>query len=118
MRDTYNKIEEALFLAEQTLTYSEVTVAITELANLIINTDEEIDWYMCEGNRACSACLGDIITGAYWFYTDFHAGQTSPEYAALCALGEIFNPGYCSGVEKNTCEADVYKELEYLLNEE
>lgn len=38
------------------------------------------------------ACLGDLVVGAYWACTDWHAGQFSDTYAALCSLGNVYSP--------------------------
>jgi hypothetical protein len=54
------------------------------------NETDESTWSIGEHTEAP---LGDLIVGAYWSLTEWHAGQSSPEYAALCALGEIFSPG-------------------------
>lgn len=62
---------------------------LMELAQAI-KAEEETDWSMGEFSEAC---LSDLIPGAYWSLTEWHAGQWSPEYAALCALGDIFSPG-------------------------
>lgn len=37
--------------------------------------------------------LPDIIVASYWHLTQWHGGQTSDTYAALCALGQVFTPG-------------------------
>ena len=55
-----------------------------------INGEDETNWYLGEGLE-CS--LSDLIPGAYWSLTEWHGGQWSEEYAALCALGSIFSPG-------------------------
>jgi hypothetical protein len=61
-----------------------------------IKSEEETNWELGE----CGACcLSDFLAGAYWSLTEWHAGQWSPEYAALCALGGIFRPGCTSAPE-------------------
>ena len=42
-----------------------------------------------------------MIVGAYWHYSEWHGGQTSDGYAALCALGKIFRPGMTGPEEGN-----------------
>ena len=69
-------------------------------------TDESI-WSSLGDGEECA--LGDLIVGAYWAMTDWHAGQSSPEYAALCALGRIYSPGYSSGPESDSGEVIAYE---------
>ena len=72
--------------------------AIIELCDAI-QADEETNWHLGE----CGACcLADFLPGAYWALAEWHAGQASDSYAALCAIGSIFSPGRCS----NTPEED------------
>ena len=61
-----------------------------------ITEEEETDWSLGEFLE-CS--LDSLIVGAYWSLTEWHGGQSSPEYAALCALGCIFSPGMSSPPE-------------------
>lgn len=35
----------------------------------------------------------DIVEAHYAFYTDYHGGQNSPEYARLCRISRYFRPG-------------------------
>jgi hypothetical protein len=66
-----------------------------------IKAEDETDWYMNE----CGECtLDEFIIGAFWSFAQWHGGQSSPEYAALCALGDIFSPGMSSGPEDDTGE--------------
>jgi hypothetical protein len=55
------------------------------------------------------APLGDLIIGAYWTLTEWHAGQSSPSYAAMCSLGQVFSPGHASGPEPDSSEAIAYE---------
>lgn len=63
--------------------------ALIELCDAI-NAEDETDWYLGE---YADCCLCDLLPGAYWALTEWHAGQYSPEYRALCAIGSIFQPG-------------------------
>jgi hypothetical protein len=67
--------------------------------------DHETDESTWSLGEFTEAPLGDLIVGAYWTLTEWHAGQASPEYAALCALGQIFSPGMTSGPDPDSCEA-------------
>ena len=55
-----------------------------------VKAEEETAWHMGEGSEATLDCL---FIGAFWALSEWHAGQWSPEYAALSALGGIFSPG-------------------------
>jgi len=65
-----------------------------------INAEEETDWSLGEFNEAP---LSDLIPGAYWSLTEWHAGQYSATYAALCALGSIFSPGLSKPPTEDMC---------------
>lgn len=68
-----------------------------------INTEDKINWSLGE----CDDCtLDSFLIGAYWSLCEWHGGQSSPEYAALCAIGSIFSPGM-------TTPPDSYDEPEY-----
>ena len=58
-----------------------------------INTEDETNWSIGECE---AASLDSLIVGAYWSLTEWHGGQDSATYAALCALGGIFSPGMTS----------------------
>ena len=58
-----------------------------------IKAEEETNWSLGE-SLECS--LDSLIVGAYWSLTEWHAGQASDSYAAMCALGAIFSPGMSS----------------------
>jgi hypothetical protein len=56
--------------------------------------DDDDSWlYYGEGGECC---LSDFIPGAYWALTEWHDGQFSDSYRAMCALGSIFSPGMSS----------------------
>lgn len=58
----------------------------------------------------CSeAALGDLIVGAYWACSEWHGGQFSDTYAALCSLGQVFSPGMCDGPEPDSGEFTAYE---------
>lgn len=94
--------------------YRRMVEAVASLANLIMasKTDESTWWI--EGNYS----LGDFIVGAYWHFTEYHEGQNSLTYRALCFLDEIFSPGCSSGPEKDSGEFDVYDLLNNLADYE
>jgi len=92
-----------------TKSYDEITEVIIILCMFVkaIPRDEEIDWGMGE-DLYCS--LDGLIVGAYWHYTEWHAGERSLSYKALCALGSIFTPGMTEPEYDN----DVYLSLNSL----
>jgi len=55
------------------------------------------------------APLGDLIVGAYWALSEWHGGQGSPTYAALCSLGQVFSPGCADGPEPDSSEFTAYE---------
>lgn len=63
--------------------------ALIELCEAV-SAEEETNWSLGEGLE-CS--LDDLLIGSYWSLTEWHGGQWSPEYRALCAIGGIFSPG-------------------------
>lgn len=71
--------------------------ALIDLAKAI-KAEEETNWSLGEFLE-CS--LDSLIVGAYWSLTEWHSGQWSDEYAALCALGAIFSPGITSAPESS-----------------
>jgi hypothetical protein len=89
IKQLYDVVYHNVATINGTMDYERVTDAIIALANEVHNTDTEIDWYIGEGNEFS---LDDLIVGAYWHFTEWHGGQWSKGYAALCALGEVFSP--------------------------
>lgn len=94
--------------------YAEITQAFIALANSVEfypvpeNGDTSELWYLGEHN---TAPLADLITGAYWHYTEWHAGQDSLSYAALSALGQVYTPNMATLDEDNYAEKATYDEL-------
>ena len=86
-----------------TMGYDRITDTLIKLSNTIMATDtDESIWHLGECDEFT---LDDLIIGAYWHYTEWHGGMCTKTYAALCALGEVFNPGmtsledYCCGAK-------------------
>jgi hypothetical protein len=93
----FNVVNHNLATINGTMGYDRITDTIIGLANAVHN-DPEPDWYIGEGGEFC---LDDLIIGAYWHFTEWHAGQYSKGYAALCALGQVFNPGMSTVEDEN-----------------
>lgn len=79
-----------LFYVDPALDYDRITDALISLANAIhAYTGDNDDWcYIGESDYP----LTDILTGAYWHFCHWHAGQWSNSYKALCALGQVYRP--------------------------
>jgi len=77
---------------------------LIELADAI-KAEDETDWSMGEFTEAP---LSDLIPGAYWSLTEWHGGQASESYAALCALGSIFGPGMSGTPNEDEPEFTAY----------
>lgn len=99
--------DRALFRIDSTMDYDRTIEALTSLANAVDDCEDDVDWCLGE----CGECtLDSLMIGAYWFCTDYHGGQWSPEYALQCAIGSFFNPGMTS-LEDETSEKYVYDAL-------
>ena len=96
----YRAIDASVFCTTGKLDYDRVTDAVIKLADVVDTYEGDYDdiWYIGEYG-ACT--LSDFIVGAYWHYTEWHAGQWSKGYAALSALGQVFNPGMSMPEEDN-----------------
>lgn len=106
--------ETNLFLVTGTLDYSRLIDAIALLADQVHDYDDGSDsaeaiWYL---ESLHCASIDSILVGAYWHLTEWHAGQSSNTYSALCRIGTVFNPGMTQGPEPESSEFDVYNELE------
>jgi hypothetical protein len=69
--------------------------ALIELAQAVHAEPSDNDAWLSLGEFGEFTCP-DLIVGAYWALSEWHAGQYSPEYAALSALGDVFQPGMSS----------------------
>ena len=111
----YDKCHESLFQTTSELDYNDTIAALTELADAVSEFDGDTDNLWTIGEFGC-ASLDNLLIGAYWFASEYYAGQSSPEYALLCAISETYSPGRCScGPEQDTSEQDTYEALETLL---
>ena len=77
--------------------------SIVELCDAIVD-ESETDWSIGEG-EICD--LSALLIGSYWALSEWHSGQTSDEYRALCAIGRIYSPN-ASGVEPESSEEIAY----------
>lgn len=104
-------IERSLFTIEPPLGYKKTMKAIEILAKLVHNYegDDEKLWYIGESGH-CT--VSDLLPGAFWFFVDYHGGQSSDEYRTQCVINEVFSPGMSTGPEPDSSEADVYAALQ------
>lgn len=96
------QLHDSILTISGTLSYDEVTDLFLKLPEAVEHF-EEFDWTTDLG--FCS--VDELIVGAYWHYTEWHGGQSSPGYAVLSALGTIFSPG----MEEPDTNNSVYVEL-------
>ncbi len=111
----YKAIDNSLFTINGKLSYDRLQDAILLLCEHIKqdNGEDESIWYIGEYS---AACLADFITGAYWHFTEWHAGQDSKSYACLSALGSIYSPNMASLEEENAGEFSTYELLNDMAN--
>lgn len=102
-KETFNKIITS-FLFRLDGADIDVTQSLTDLGNQVAAT-EDVEWALGEFGECM---LGDLIVGAYWCLTEWHGGQSSKTYAAMCSLGRVFSPGVANGPEPDTGEVIAY----------
>lgn len=102
--------------------YNRLTQAIDLLARLVHDypSDPSTEAYeLWEIGEFTEASLDSLIAGAYWHYSQWHEGQFSDSYRALCSLGLVFNPGpVANGPEPESSERDVFRELNNIAKRE
>lgn len=54
----------------------------------------------------------DIIQAHYWYYTNYHNGIMSKEYARLCKLQQYYKPGRFENMPTSYSAAQIYNQLE------
>lgn len=113
----HQAIETSLFTTKPGLPYSKIVKAFDLLARLIDDyPGESEDWVYIGESGCCS--LDSMIVAGYWHFSHWHAGQASPEYAALSSLGMIFSPGMSSEPRRNDNEFGCYKALDAMARRE
>ena len=109
-------INRSIFTIEPPLDYHRTTLAIIKLAELVHAHDGDSDdlWAIGESGY-CD--LASLLVGAYWHYSEWHAGQCSLGYHALCAIGQVYSPGMTNGPEPDSSEQSAYEQLAELAQE-
>jgi len=91
IKRVHNLIYSNLCTINGTLDYDRLTDAFILLANMIEEYDgEDNDELWAIGEFTFN--LPDMLVGAYWHFTEWHAGQASKSYQALCAIGQVYSP--------------------------
>lgn len=106
---------ESLFHSVQLDDYEGFMNQIIELSNAVADYEGETEsiWYLGEyGDYTLDA----LLVGAYWHFVEYHTGQFSLSYAALSAIGRVFNPGMTNGPEPESAELYVYETLNQLAD--
>lgn len=101
----YNKIAESEVFRRDGAKI-DLPAALIALGNAVHEYDGEIDWSLGEHNEAS---LDSLIVGAYWSCTEWHAGQSSDSYAALCTLGSVFSPSCTCTPDEESPEFTAYE---------
>lgn len=89
--DQFNIIDTALFSINGKLSYNDTTQAIIELAVMLAEYQGDTEDWLYIGECGIAA-MDDLITGAYWHYSEWYGGGLDNGYKALCALGQIYWP--------------------------
>ena len=95
------------------LSYERVTDCIIRLADMVAEK-ETPEFFLQETGEFNEFALDSLLIGAYWHFTEWHAGQSSKGYAALSSLGRIYSPGMETGPEQGTGERIAYELLHQL----
>jgi len=111
-----NLLEKNVTQINPTLDYNRVVRALEVLGQAVhsYKGDSEDIWYLND----CSYGVTDFIVGGYWHLSEWHSGQWSASYRALCSLGTVYTPNCEGAPSKETCEHDIYKMLDQLAEAE
>ena len=110
-------IDRNLLSINSTLDYERLTDCFILLGNMVNNLAEDNDDWFYLGESTYSGGIDALIVGAYWHFTEWHGGQQSKSYAALCALGQVFSPGMSTIEDEEGGGLDVYTTLNELAEE-
>jgi hypothetical protein len=86
----------------------DLPAALIALADAVDAEHPDSDAWLYLGEFGEFTCA-DLITGAYWALTEWHAGQYSDTYRAMCALGGIYRPGMeCAPTDEDEDRSDYW----------
>lgn len=54
----------------------------------------------------------DIVQAHYWYYTNYHTGMMSREYARLCKMQRYYKPSPFENMPTTFAAAYIYNQLE------
>ena len=84
-------IEHNLATINGTMDYRRITDCIIALADYLRDNETSEDtWWL--GEDGYLGGLADVIVGAYHHYAEWHWGEWSPSYRAMCSLRRVFEP--------------------------
>ena len=105
-------IDRSLFSIDGKLDYDGLTESLYSLAYQIDKLPPEYETESLWNYGEFGNCtLGDLIIGAYWHFTEWHEGQNSDTYKALCTLGKILSPGMSSPEDEENIAYTALNEL-------
>ena len=108
----YNLIDLSIGSIKPPLdSYSRVTDAVISLADAVADYEGDTYQLWSIGENGYMGGIDNLIVGAYWHYTEWHGGQWSQGYAALCALGRVFTANM-STIDDDAPEYMTYEALE------
>jgi hypothetical protein len=115
IKKLYKEIEDSIFTIAPVYDYNDLASQFILLCEALIEYKGETeDWAYWGESSLCP--ITDLISGAFWHYSEWHSGQTSASYAALSALGKMYKPNTeCAPEEdaKNS-QAFCYRSLDEL----
>tara|TARA_R110000851_G_scaffold264328_1_gene416889 strand:+ start:843 stop:1520 length:678 start_codon:yes stop_codon:yes gene_type:complete len=110
----YNDIYKSILTINPVFNYDQLAQKFIDLSTLISALPDDNDswYYIGEFNESD---LMNTVIGAYWHYSQWHSGQNSISYAALCALVSIYTPNMeCEPSNPDDSGYDAFEQLEQL----
>ena len=101
----FKELETSIYTINPVLSYDDLAPEFISLCEAIevFNGDTE-EWIYIGESGYCS--IDDLLIGAFWHFSEWHSGQNSLSYAALSALGGIYDPNMESAPDEG--ENDCY----------
>jgi hypothetical protein len=122
IKELFKKIEKSIFSIEAVYQYPELAPKFIELASMLDEYDGDTEDWIYIGDMGCECNLASLLVGAFWHYTEWHSGQDSESYAALCAIGKVYSPGMeCPPKDEDTEDDEDYdseRQCYILLNKQ
>ena len=109
----HKAIEATLFTIHPVFAYPRLIDAIDLLARLVHDFPGDTEELLYIGEYS-SVSVDNLIIAAYWHFSQWHEGQNSPSYRALCNLGKVFQPGCTSEPSRGDSEFECFQALDGL----